>query len=124
MESWLGSIGGSYRIPRSMFPWRSLDAQIYREARITQLWCFDESTSEPFTLLDNACGTGPIVAHLQDHIDSKLLLKSKVVCADFNQNFVNILKRRATGYNWTNLETAVVDAQVCSITTVFVTVDT
>ncbi|KAI1642369.1 S-adenosyl-L-methionine-dependent methyltransferase [Daldinia loculata] len=71
----------------------------------------DESTSEPFTLLDNACGTGPIVAHLQDHVDSKLLLESKVVCADFNENLVSILKRRATKYGWTNVETAVVDAQ-------------
>lgn len=84
----------------------------------------DESTSEPFTLLDNACGTGPIVAHLQDHVDSKLLLESKVVCADFNENLVSILKRRATKYGWTNVETAVVDAQVCSIMTVSVTVDT
>ncbi|KAK6957224.1 hypothetical protein Daesc_000006 [Daldinia eschscholtzii] len=71
----------------------------------------DESTSKPFSLLDNACGAGPVAAHLQEHIDHKLLSESKVVCADFNENFVNILKRRASKYNWINVETAVADAQ-------------
>lgn len=72
----------------------------------------DESTTRSFSLLDNACGTGPIVAHLQDHIDKKLLSESKVVCADFNGNLVDILKRRAAKYDWVNVETAVGDAQV------------
>ncbi|KAI0892743.1 S-adenosyl-L-methionine-dependent methyltransferase [Annulohypoxylon nitens] len=71
----------------------------------------DESTTRSFSLLDNACGTGPIVAHLQDHIDKKLLSESKVVCADFNGNLVDILKRRAAKYDWVNVETAVGDAQ-------------
>ncbi|KAI1463073.1 S-adenosyl-L-methionine-dependent methyltransferase [Daldinia caldariorum] len=71
----------------------------------------DESTSKPFALLDNACGIGPVSAHLQDHVDRKLLSESKVVCADFNENLVNILKRRAEKYHWINVETAVVDAQ-------------
>ncbi|KAI1098738.1 S-adenosyl-L-methionine-dependent methyltransferase [Jackrogersella minutella] len=71
----------------------------------------DESTSEPFVLLDNACGTGPIVAHLQEHIDRKLLSKSKIVCADFNANLVDMVKRRATKHDWVAVETAVVDAQ-------------
>ncbi|KAI1801090.1 S-adenosyl-L-methionine-dependent methyltransferase [Daldinia bambusicola] len=71
----------------------------------------DKSTSKPFALLDNACGTGPIAAHLQDHVDRTLLSKSKVVCADFNENLVDILKRRAEKYCWINVETAVVDAQ-------------
>ncbi|KAI0831026.1 S-adenosyl-L-methionine-dependent methyltransferase [Hypoxylon sp. FL0890] len=71
----------------------------------------DESTGKPFALLDNACGTGPIVAHLQDHIDKKVLLESKIVCADVNGNLVGTLKRRAVKYGWVNVETAVVDAQ-------------
>ncbi|OTB09917.1 hypothetical protein K445DRAFT_323511 [Daldinia sp. EC12] len=71
----------------------------------------DESTSKPFSLLDNACGAGPVAAHLQEHINHKLLSESKVVCADFNENLVNILKRRASKYNWINVETAVADAQ-------------
>ncbi|KAI0161938.1 S-adenosyl-L-methionine-dependent methyltransferase [Hypoxylon sp. FL1284] len=71
----------------------------------------NESTSRPFTLLDNACGTGPVVAHLQDHIDEELLSKSKIVCADFNENFVDILRRRVAHHGWANIETAVVDAQ-------------
>ncbi|OTA55946.1 S-adenosyl-L-methionine-dependent methyltransferase [Hypoxylon sp. EC38] len=71
----------------------------------------DESTSKPFVLLDNACGTGPIVAHLQDNIDRKVLLESKIVCADVNGNLVETVKRRAAKYGWVNVETAVVDAQ-------------
>ncbi|KAI1455927.1 S-adenosyl-L-methionine-dependent methyltransferase [Annulohypoxylon moriforme] len=71
----------------------------------------DESSTQPFQLLDNACGTGPIVAHLQDHIDKKLLSESKIVCADFNANLVAMLKRRAVKYNWINVDTAVGDAQ-------------
>ncbi|KAI0888547.1 S-adenosyl-L-methionine-dependent methyltransferase [Annulohypoxylon maeteangense] len=71
----------------------------------------DQSTTQPFQLLDNACGTGPIAAHLQDHIDKKLLSESKIVCADFNANLVGILKRRAAKYSWVNIETAVGDAQ-------------
>ncbi|KAI8956849.1 S-adenosyl-L-methionine-dependent methyltransferase [Daldinia sp. FL1419] len=50
-------------------------------------------------------------AHLQDCVDPRLLKESKVVCADFNENLMNILKRRATKYRWINVETAVIDAQ-------------
>ncbi|KAI1410354.1 S-adenosyl-L-methionine-dependent methyltransferase [Hypoxylon sp. FL1857] len=71
----------------------------------------DEHTSKPFTLLDNACGTGPIVAHLQDHIDKKVLSESKIICADVNGNLVDTVKRRAAKYGWVNVETAVADAQ-------------
>lgn len=71
-----------------------------------------ESNSKPFALLDNACGTGPIVAHLQDNLDKKLLSESKIVCADFNGIIVDILKRRAVKYGWVNVEAAVGDAQV------------
>ncbi|KAI1382703.1 S-adenosyl-L-methionine-dependent methyltransferase [Hypoxylon trugodes] len=71
----------------------------------------DESTTKPFALLDNACGTGPIVAHLQDNIDKNVLSESKMVCADFNANLVDILKIRAAKYGWKNVETAVLDAQ-------------
>ncbi|KAL7627251.1 hypothetical protein AAE478_001440 [Parahypoxylon ruwenzoriense] len=71
----------------------------------------DESAGSPFTLLDNACGTGPIVAHLQGHIDKGVLSESKVICADFNANLVEILKGRVARHNWTSVETAVLDAQ-------------
>ncbi|KAI1373994.1 S-adenosyl-L-methionine-dependent methyltransferase [Hypoxylon crocopeplum] len=71
----------------------------------------DESTNKPFTLLDNACGTGPIAAHLQDHVNKEVLSESKIFCADVNGNLVDILKRRVAKYGWTNVETTVVDAQ-------------
>lgn len=73
----------------------------------------DGSTKVPFTLLDNACGIGPVAAELQDQIDSKVLAESKLLCADFNASLVDTLKRRIGVKDWTNVEACVLDAQVC-----------
>lgn len=72
----------------------------------------DQSTMAPFTLLDNACGIGPVAAELRDQVDSKVLDESKIICADFNANLVDTLKRRIELKGWSNIETAVIDAQV------------
>ncbi|KAI1299040.1 S-adenosyl-L-methionine-dependent methyltransferase [Xylaria venustula] len=71
----------------------------------------DESTSQPFTLLDHACGTGPIAAHLQAKLDEKILEQSRMVCADLSESLVGTLKKRAEKHSWVNVETAVLDAQ-------------
>ncbi|KAI0459489.1 S-adenosyl-L-methionine-dependent methyltransferase [Xylaria acuta] len=71
----------------------------------------DASTSKPVTLLDHACGTGPIAAHLYETVDRQVLLQSKMVCADLSENLVATLKRRAEKNGWSNVETAVLDAQ-------------
>ncbi|TGJ77140.1 hypothetical protein E0Z10_g10742 [Xylaria hypoxylon] len=71
----------------------------------------DASTSEPFTLLDHGCGTGPIAAHLQGNVDRQVLLQSKMMCADISDNLVGTLKRRAEKHEWVNVETGVLDAQ-------------
>ncbi|RYP63047.1 hypothetical protein DL771_009462 [Monosporascus sp. 5C6A] len=71
----------------------------------------DKSVTAPFRLLDNACGIGPIAAELQDQVDAQVLAGSKVVCADFNANLVDILKRRVVMNGWSNIETAALDAQ-------------
>jgi ubiquinone/menaquinone biosynthesis C-methylase UbiE len=72
----------------------------------------DASTSKPFALLDHACGTGPVASHLQQTVDKKVLTHSRMVCADVNENLVDFLKRRAEKYEWLNVETAILDAQV------------
>ncbi|KAI1740925.1 S-adenosyl-L-methionine-dependent methyltransferase [Xylaria scruposa] len=71
----------------------------------------DASTSKPVTLLDHACGTGPIVAHLYETVDKQVLSQSKMLCADISENLVGTLKRRAEKNGWSNVETAVLDAQ-------------
>ncbi|KAI0536625.1 S-adenosyl-L-methionine-dependent methyltransferase [Xylaria digitata] len=71
----------------------------------------DASTSEPFTLLDHACGIGPIAAHLQGSVDRYVLSRSKMLCADISENLVVTLKRRAEKHEWINVETTVLDAQ-------------
>ncbi len=72
----------------------------------------DASTSKPFALLDHACGTGPIAAHLQENVDKQVLLRSRMVCADISDNLVGTLKRRAEKHEWVNVETTILDAQV------------
>ncbi|KAI0813834.1 S-adenosyl-L-methionine-dependent methyltransferase [Xylaria sp. FL0064] len=69
------------------------------------------STSEPFTLLDHACGTGPIAAHLQENVDKQVLSRSKILCADISPSLVDTLKKRAKKHEWVNVETAILDAQ-------------
>ena len=93
-------VGDSERIMRAPAAWLLAQAGL------------GKSTSKPFALLDNACGTGPIVAHLQDEVDKKVLSESKIVCSDFNGNLVDVLRRRSAKYGWINVETAVGDAQV------------
>ncbi|KAK7743655.1 hypothetical protein SLS62_010558 [Diatrype stigma] len=71
----------------------------------------DDSTTAPFSLLDHACGIGPVAAELQDRVNSKVLAKSEVLCADFNANPVETFKRRIALEGWSNIKTAVLDAQ-------------
>ncbi|RYP41251.1 hypothetical protein DL768_010525 [Monosporascus sp. mg162] len=71
----------------------------------------DKSVTAPFRLLDNACGVGPTAAELQDQVDAQVLAGSKILCADFNANLVDILQRRIVMNGWPNIETAALDAQ-------------
>ncbi|KAI1430693.1 S-adenosyl-L-methionine-dependent methyltransferase [Xylaria sp. CBS 124048] len=71
----------------------------------------DASTNEPFLLLDHACGTGPIAAHLQENIDENVLSRSKMLCADINGKMVDIVKKRVDKSGWGNVGTAHLDAQ-------------
>ncbi|KAI4602444.1 hypothetical protein KJ359_009688 [Pestalotiopsis sp. 9143b] len=71
----------------------------------------DSSRTEPFHLLDNACGTGAVVAQLQRIVGSDVLGKSKILCGDINQPHLDILQRRMSKNDWVNTEVATIDAQ-------------
>lgn len=71
-----------------------------------------KSVAAPFALLDHACGIGPVAAELEETVDKQVLAESRILCADFNGNLVDMLKRRAALKGWLNVETASLDAQV------------
>lgn len=73
----------------------------------------DSSRTEPFHLLDNACGMGAVVAQLQRIVGSDVLDKSRILCGDINQPHLDILRRRISKNEWTNREVLTIDAQVC-----------
>ncbi|CAI6083980.1 hypothetical protein V2G26_020079 [Clonostachys chloroleuca] len=68
-------------------------------------------TTTSFDLVDHACGTGPIAARLQEMIQPDVLRQSRILCADVNQAFVDILTKRVRKLGWINVETKVLDAQ-------------
>lgn len=69
--------------------------------------------AEPFALLDNACGTGPVVGVLLAAPDAAgVVPRSRVLCADFSAALVGALRQRIAAQGWEGIETAVLDAQV------------
>ncbi|QGI59628.1 hypothetical protein CEK26_001754 [Fusarium fujikuroi] len=64
-------------------------------------------TTTSFSLLGHGCGTGLIASCLQEVIQPS----SKILCADVNARFVNILLQRAGRDQWINVDAAVLDAQ-------------
>jgi SAM-dependent methyltransferase len=76
----------------------------------------DHSTTTKFSLLDHGCGTGLIASCLQEAIQPFVLSQSRSFCADINALFIDILLQRARRDQWINVEAAVLDAQVRSLT--------
>ncbi|KAK8048732.1 hypothetical protein PG994_010462 [Apiospora phragmitis] len=71
-----------------------------------------EEEEEPFALFDNACGAGLITGLLQKKASPAVLRESRIVCADLNANFIDIVKWRAETDRWMGtVETMVADAQ-------------
>ncbi|KAG9508220.1 hypothetical protein J7337_001783 [Fusarium musae] len=71
----------------------------------------DHSTTTNFSLLDHGCGTGLIASCLQEVIQPSVLSKSRILCADKNARFVDILLQRARRDQWINVDATVLDAQ-------------
>lgn len=71
-------------------------------------------TTEPFRLLDQACGSGPLVAQLQRAVDPGVLARSRVRCTDVNEAMLGVLRRRAAAERWVgDVDVAFGNAQVC-----------
>ncbi|KAF5542974.1 hypothetical protein FMEXI_7209 [Fusarium mexicanum] len=71
----------------------------------------DRSTTTSFSLLDHGCGTGLIASCPQEAIQPSVLSQSRIVCADVNARFVDILLQRARRDQWINVDATVLDAQ-------------
>ncbi|KAH9908320.1 S-adenosyl-L-methionine-dependent methyltransferase [Xylariomycetidae sp. FL2044] len=71
----------------------------------------DNNTATPFTLLDNACGMGPIASQIQATVPKEILKNSKIVCADLYENNTEVVKKIANLKKWVGVETAAADAQ-------------
>ena len=96
---------------------RTTEAMMAAPARaiLRNIGLLDPAPTKPFALLDHACGIGPIAAQLQEALDAQVLAESRILCADFSENLVNHLKRRAVLKGWSNVEAASLDAQVCML---------
>lgn len=80
---------------------------------LSQLGLTEEAATEPFALLDAACGTGVLTQEVQARVPRDVLGRSSVLCADLSGEMVGIVERRVEGEGWVNVRTAVLDAKVC-----------
>lgn len=68
--------------------------------------------SEDLVVLDNACGTGIVTAHLYDTVPAAAKTKLQVVCGDFSAPMVQSVQSRIEQSEWAGATAKVVDAQV------------
>ncbi|KAK4096095.1 S-adenosyl-L-methionine-dependent methyltransferase [Parathielavia hyrcaniae] len=71
----------------------------------------DENTSTAFRLLENACGAGVVAPILQQIIKPEVLQQSSILCGDFSEPMVELVKKRMGSEGWLNAEATKVDAQ-------------
>ncbi|KAK4125712.1 S-adenosyl-L-methionine-dependent methyltransferase [Parathielavia appendiculata] len=72
---------------------------------------FDKNTSTPIKLLENACGAGVVAPMLQQIIKPEVLKQSSILCGDFSEPMVELVKKRIESEGWVNTEAVKVDAQ-------------
>ncbi|KAK4233019.1 S-adenosyl-L-methionine-dependent methyltransferase [Achaetomium macrosporum] len=68
-------------------------------------------TNVPFKLLENACGVGVVAPVLQRTIEPEVLKQSSILCGDFSDQAIDLVKKRITSEGWLNTEASRVDAQ-------------
>lgn len=76
---------------------------------ITERW------NEPMQFLDLACGTGIVTDIVQKRVLSETLSQSKFRATDASEVMLGMTKKRVELEGWTNVETEVMDAKVCSM---------
>lgn len=75
----------------------------------------DENTTKPFRLVDNGCGSGVVAANLQRLIRPDVMKESSVLCGDFPETMVELVKERIESEGWVNTTAERIDAQVSGI---------
>ncbi|KAF3765764.1 S-adenosyl-L-methionine-dependent methyltransferase [Cryphonectria parasitica EP155] len=71
----------------------------------------NESTSEPFKLLDHGCGLGVVSRVLKETIPLDVMQRSSVLCGDSSETLVGAVRKRIVTEGWANTEARVLDAQ-------------
>lgn len=71
-------------------------------------------TEVPVRVLENACGTGIVAPILQQALKSDILQRSSILCGDFSDRMVGIVKKRIEKERWVNTRAEKVDGQVCT----------
>lgn len=70
------------------------------------------NTTQPFRLVDNGCGAGVVAAQLQRMIRPEVMKESNVLCGDFPEAMVELVKERIESEGWVNTRAERIDAQV------------
>jgi len=70
-----------------------------------------EDTAAPFTLFENACGPGVVAPALQQTIKPDVLKQSSILCGDFSEPSVGLVKKRIDNEGWINTEAKRIDGQ-------------
>lgn len=71
-----------------------------------------EGTTEPFALLDGACGSGVVTQEVQRTVPRAVLEGSSIVASDSSEALVDLVRTRVEAEGWVNTEAKVLDAMV------------
>ncbi len=81
-------------------------------AKMLQQIGLDDTRTEPFDLLDHACGPGVTAGEVQRMVRQDVLRKSSILSADTSAQMVEACRRRAAKENWQGkCDAKVIDAQ-------------
>jgi hypothetical protein len=69
-------------------------------------------TATPVRVFENACGVGVVAPILQQLLKPDVLGQSRIVCGDFSEQAVGLVKGRVEREGWVNTNAETVDAQV------------
>ncbi|CAI6091194.1 unnamed protein product [Clonostachys chloroleuca] len=69
-----------------------------------------EGTTEPFALLDGACGSGVVTQEVQRTVPRAVLEGSSIVASDSSEALVDLVRTRVEAEGWVNTEAKVLDA--------------
>ncbi|KAK5657642.1 hypothetical protein OQA88_2714 [Cercophora sp. LCS_1] len=71
----------------------------------------NSATSTPFKLFDSGCGAGVVAAEVHRVVQPSVLAKSSVLCGDYSEQVIGLVKKRIEGEGWIGTEARKVDAQ-------------